>query len=80
MSCVNQGEGLMLYCGYESRDRRESYIMLSALIEGLGNHGVLKEDPVAEGLLGRHVPTKSDSEELKEIGSWSVFQSELDKV
>ena len=39
----------MLDCGYESRDRRESYSMLSALIGGPGNHGVLKEDPVAKG-------------------------------
>ena len=65
MSCVKQGEGLTLDCGYESRDRRESYSMLSALIEGPGNHRVLKEDLVAKGLLGRHVPPKSDSEEEK---------------
>lgn len=41
--------------------------MISALIQGPGNHGVLKEDPVAEKLLGRHVPPKSepDSEEEK---------------
>lgn len=44
--------------------------MINSLIKGPGNHGVLKEDPVAESLLGRHMPPRSEpgNEEEKKYG------------
>lgn len=82
VSCVKQGwQGSALDCGYGSRDK-ESYSMISALIEGPGNPRGVEGRSSGWGAVGKARATQKWNRQWgrKEIGAWSVFQSELGEV